>query len=155
MSLPIRSSEPLLPTSHDMSLAAESSHVLAAYIDSVKSPIIQLTDAQGNKKDIQLPAVSLQLLLDALNELKEGKGVTLVTVQEELTTQEAAEILNVSRPFLVKLLDQGDIPSRKVGSKRRVLAKDILSYKTKIIESRQHVLDKLAQKSQDLNLGYE
>lgn len=149
------SAKPILPTDHDARLAEETSRLLSVYVHSTKSPVIQLVDEKGKKKLMQIPSSALQLLVDALVEMGEGNAVMLTSIQAELTTQEAAELLNVSRPYVVKLLETGQLPYRKVGSKRRIFAKDVLQYKAEIENKRRRVLDILAQKSQELNLGYE
>lgn len=107
-----------------------------------------------NKKEIELPPQAVALLMDILKEMAAGHAVKLVSVQNELTTQEAADLLNVSRPYLVSLLEQNKIPCRKVGSKRRVWTEDVLAYKANIENKRLTVLDELTYEAQKLKMGY-
>ena len=84
-----------------------------------------------------------------------GQGMTLIPETAELTTVQAAEILNVSRPFLVKLLEEGKIPHRKVGRHRRVRMEDVMNYKNAIDQEREKVLDQLVREAQEQDMGYE
>jgi excisionase family DNA binding protein len=104
---------------------------------------------------IILPDQALRLLLDVLSNMADGNSVTLVPVDAELTSQQAAELLNVSRPFLVRLLENGQIPYHKVGKHRRVRLKDVMAYKHRIDKKRDEVLDELVAEAQELGLGYE
>ncbi len=84
-----------------------------------------------------------------------GKGVALVPLDAELTTVQAAEVLNVSRPYLLKLLDQKAIPHRKVGTHRRIRMEDVMNYKNAIDREREKVLEQLTQEAQALDMGYD
>ncbi len=86
--------------------------------------------------------------------MAQGNAVTIIPTHAELTTQEAADFLNVSRPYLVKLLDKRKVPFHKVGTHRRIKFADLVAYK-KIFESeRDSILEELAEQSQGLKLGY-
>ena len=103
---------------------------------------------------IDIPAPAFELLAAILVELSKGNGVTLIPVHAELTTQEAANLLNVSRPFLVKLLEDGALPFRKVGSRRRVLLTDLLAYKARDDARRDRALAERAAQAQKEGFGY-
>ena len=97
----------------------------------------------------------LRVLVAILTEIGEGNGVSIIPIHAELTTQDAAEVLNVSRPFLVQLLECGKIPFHKIGTHRRVRYQDVVAYKELIDNERSRALDALAEQAQALKLGYE
>ena len=101
-----------------------------------------------------MPKEAFDLLLEILAQMANGNAVTIVPVQAEFTTQQAADFLNVSRPFLIELLEARALPHRKVGSHRRVRFEDLLRYKQADDAKRQTVLDQLAAQAQELGLGY-
>lgn len=145
--------EPALPSEADSALAEQSGRTLAAYIST--SHNAEIVIKEGKKEEqVELPALALRLLVDILTQMAEGNAVTVVRIQNELSTQEAAELLNVSRPYLVTLLEEGKIPFRKVGTKRRILAKDVIQYKTQIDDARLKTLADLVEETQKLS-GYE
>ncbi len=101
-----------------------------------------------------LPASSLRLLADILVQMGEGNAVAVLPVETELSSQQAADVLNVSRPYLVKLLEDGKLPHRTVGTRRRVLLCDVLAHKKAVADARAKVLEELAAQAQELDMGY-
>ena len=83
-----------------------------------------------------------------------GQGVTIIPENAELTTVQAAGVLNVSRPFLIKLLEDNAIPHRKVGKHRRVKMEDVMAYKARVDKDRETVLDALVADAQEQGMGY-
>jgi excisionase family DNA binding protein len=145
-----------VPTEEDATLAKKSSQTLAAYIgnkDAFHS--IQVERDDGISQTVKIPSLALQMLVDILGQMAKGNAVTLIPVHAELTTQEAADILNVSRPYLVGLLEGGEIPFRKVGTRRRVRYVDLVNYKNQIDALRMEALDELTAQAQELDMGYE
>jgi len=104
---------------------------------------------------ITIPSKALILLAAIIKNMAEGKAISIVPSNSEVSTQQAADMLNVSRPHLIKLLETNIIPFKKVGSHRRVLLKDIISYQENLLKQRGLLLEFLANQAQDLNLGYE
>ena len=104
---------------------------------------------------IELPAGAVTLLLDILGAMASGQGVTLIPEDTELTTVQAADVLHVSRTFLIKLLEEGQIPYRRVGKHRRIRMEDVMSYKRAIDEQREAVLDQLVAEAQEQDMKYD
>lgn len=145
----------IMPSKKEAALAEESLKALTSCINSTSVPLtVQLIEENKRKHQIIIPPTALKLLLDILGQISEGNAVALMPVHAELTTQEAADLLNVSRPYLVQLLEEHKIPHRKVGSKRRVLMKDVLRYKENIEQERLKTLAELSEQAQKLNMGY-
>jgi excisionase family DNA binding protein len=145
--------EVVRPTEADAALAKVSGPKLAAHLRHKGELRLELK-TDGSSEELALPASALRLLVRALAEMGQGNAVALTPVRAELTSQQAADLLNVSRPHLVKLLDGGAIPSRKVGSHRRVLLEDVLAYKREFEARRHAALDELQALSRDLKMGY-
>ena len=111
----------------------------------LKNPMLSLSD---------FPPQAISILKTTLKLLAEGKEVTVTAQPEELTTQQAADFLRVSRPFLVGLLEKGEIPFHKVGTHRRIGFGDLQAYKEKIDAQRLSTLEELTKQAQELNMGY-
>ena len=144
----------LPPSPDDAALARISGRLLARYTASDRPFRIRVTDTE-QEQPIDLPAGAVALLVDILDTMASGRGVTLIPENVELTTVQAADVLKVSRPFLIKLLEEGRIPYRKVGKHRRIRMEDVIAYKTVIDREREAILDALAAEAQEMNMGYE
>lgn len=144
-------------TEAEQQLAAASLDLIAATSDDISGMKEKGVDIliQETGTVITIPKKALQLLFAVIQNMADGQPVSIVPSNTELSTQQAADMLNVSRPHLVKLLGKGEIPFKKVGSHRRVLLKDLVDYEQKLAEEREKQLEFLSKQAQDLNLGYE
>lgn len=141
------------PSAQDAAMARVSGQVLSPFVQQKASLVLQVREA-GQDKPLELPAGAVALLMDILEAIAAGRGVTLIPENAELTSVHAAEVLNVSRPFLIKLLEDNVLPHRKVGKHRRIRMEDVMAYKAKIDRDREAVLDQLAREAQELEMGY-
>ena len=146
--------EPIVPTAEDAALAKKARQALASHQDQFMGLDVQIVQKRKTPERLLLPPSAVPLLFAILDEMSVGNAVTLIPVHAELTTQEAADVLNVSHPFLVNLLDEQKIPYRKVGTHQRILYADLMRYKNQIDADRRAVLDHLAQDAQALKMGY-
>lgn len=103
---------------------------------------------------LNIPKKAFLLLVEILENMAQGKSFTLVPSDTEIGTQQAADMLNVSRPHLVKLLEQGTIPFKKVGAHRRIKLKHLIKYLGKSEENKNSKLNFLTKQAQELDLGY-
>lgn len=145
--------EPVTPSEADAALARESAQRLAPRLATANGALeLRVVDHEGKSEAVTIPTVAFRLLVTILAEMAAGHAVRLIPHQAELTTQEAAELLNVSRPYLVRLLDDGKIPFHRVGTHRRVRFRDVMAYKSEHRQARKAVLDRLSKLDQDLGL---
>jgi excisionase family DNA binding protein len=145
--------EPIQPTEEVSALAADASRRLFRVMgaNTRESCVVRFESAPD--EPVVLPAAAVRLLGALLTELAKGNAVTLMPHHAELTTQEAADLLNVSRPYLVSLLENGQLPFHKVGTHRRVRFADLITYKRRRDADSEEALRALSALSQDLNLG--
>ncbi len=145
-----------LPQHEDVEAAATGKRELAAYLATgFDTKRIQLVDSHDHVHAIHLPVAALQLLGDVLAALADGNAVKIVPVHAELTTQQAADLLNVSRPHLVKLLESGKLRFHRTGKHRRVRFNDLMDYKNSRDAESMKILDALTMEAQELGMGYE
>ncbi|NMF65323.1 DNA-binding protein (plasmid) [Brasilonema octagenarum UFV-E1] len=151
----LRPSDPLIPTPEVATMAEAALYSLGQFLDNPPDKItLAIIEPPLANAEITLSGDMFRLVTEVLKTISKGHPVTILPLQAELSTQEAADILNVSRPYLVKLLDSGTIPSRKVGVYRRVLASDVLQYKQQNEAARHQALDELTKQAQELDMGY-
>jgi excisionase family DNA binding protein len=145
-----------LPTAEEAALAKLCSQELAAVLETkLDVHSLSLTSPSGQLKQVEIPVSALRLMVNILTELGEGNTVKLVPIHAELTTQEAADLLNVSRPTLIKLLDEGKISYHRTGNRRKVRFTDLRQYQSQLETQRLQALDELSQLDQELKLGYQ
>jgi len=104
---------------------------------------------------ITIPKSALTILSAVIENMARGESISIVSSSSELSTQQVATMLNVSRPHIVKLLETKKIPFKKVGSHRRILLKDVMEFKEQLAKEREAQLDFLSNQAQNLKLGYE
>jgi excisionase family DNA binding protein len=142
------------PSKEDIELARTSGQRLAPMARRGQPLTLRVREAGQKEETIELPAGAVKLLQAILEDMASGRAVTIVPQNAELTTQQAADFLNVSRPFLVQLLEQKKLPFRLVGTHRRIRFEDVLRFKETTDAERRKVLDQLAAEAQDFKMGY-
>jgi len=149
----LHSHRQLPPTAQEAALARVSGQRLSRYAGQNRSLSLRVMDAE-QEQPLELPAGAVALLMDILEAMAAGRGIAIIPENAELTTVQAAEVLNVSRPFLIKLVEEGALPHRMVGTHRRVRLEDVMTYKNRIDQDREAALDELAADAQRNDMGY-
>ncbi len=153
MTMPASYAEPFggrLPSANEQEAANQLRRILASRMTGDEDARLKIADDHGKTSDVVLTPALSALLMDLLRHVGRGDAVTLVPVGQMLTTQQAADILNVSRPFLIGLLEKREIPHEMVGRHRRIRATDLFNYKGKRDEARSNALSELAEIDADL-----
>lgn len=142
------------PTKKDQKVAQKSLDSISKITGSLKGDTVGVEISGDGSVHLELPAKVFKLLGVILANMAEGKSISLIPADTELSTQQAADILQVSRPHLVKLLESGKIPFKKVGKHRRVLLEDLVKFMRVFQLEREKALQELADQAQELNMGY-
>lgn len=147
-----------LDNKEDLELAKAAQRCIVSALDHSRAVNIAIVEeGVKNTEDaplLKLPPKVLRLIADLLGAMAQGKAVTVVPKELDVTTQEAAMFLNVSRPYFVRLLDQGKLPFHKVGTHRRVRFEDVVKYKEARQQGARNALQELADQAQELDMGY-
>jgi excisionase family DNA binding protein len=141
----------VLPSDTEAALAKETCRVLASHLGQDDLMRLRILNGPG-RETVKLPAAAVHLLVRILEEMSRGNAVTVIPVHAELTTQEAADMLNISRPSLIQLLDEGKIEHRRVGTHRRVRFDALMKYKRQAETARRAALAELAAYDQELGI---
>lgn len=140
---------PILPSEAEARMAAELARKIAARLGEGATLKVQL---EGKGEAESLPPIAARLVLDLLEELARGNAVTVSAIEAEITTQQAADVLNISRPSLIQLLDEGKLPYRRIGTHRRIPLEAVLAYKAEAYAKRKAALDEMSALHQELGL---
>jgi excisionase family DNA binding protein len=140
-----------LPSEAEAIIAGEASRVLASRTQTAEPLRLRMVDDPA-RKTVKIPASAVRMLIQILEEMARGNAVALIPVHAELTTQEAADMLNISRPSLIQLLDEGKIEFRRVGTHRRVRFEAVMAYKRLADANRRAALAELAAYDQEIGL---
>lgn len=147
-----------LPDEQAAEQAADAVEQLTAFLRAHPTPAthVQLVsdNAAEEPTSIKVPSVAFRFFVDVLAELANGNAVTVAPVHAELTSQQAADLLNVSRPYLIKLLDDEKIPYRRVGNRRKILLTDLLAYQRQDEAFRREIANKLTHEAEHIGLKY-
>jgi excisionase family DNA binding protein len=138
----------------DREMAALAQRCLMESLDRSRAAAITLTTDTGEHPSIAVPPAALKLIGQLLGAMSEGRAVTLIPSKQEFSTVEAANFLNVSRPFVIKEIEAGRLPHRKVGTHRRIAFEDLLAYAQQMRARQQAALERMADNARELGLDY-
>lgn len=142
--------DPTLPsgtTAHEAELAVQA-------LRGATQAVVRVEPEGSPASAVVLPAQAFELLMRMLAHLANGDAVSIVPIHAEITTQQAADLLNVSRPYLIKLLEEGQLSHRKVGTHRRIPLRALLAFKRRDDVERRAIVAELTAQGQALGLGY-
>ncbi|GAA1748190.1 MULTISPECIES: helix-turn-helix domain-containing protein [Streptomonospora] len=141
------------PDSTQIEAAADALPRIRRYLDEHPETLTTVPVlVEDNQQELLLPRSAVELLAAVLHHMAAGRGVSIVPEHAELTTQQAADMLNVSRPHLIGLLQAGEIAYRKVGSHRRVRADSLVEYMRRDDQRRREAADELSAMARELGL---
>lgn len=141
-------------TDDELERAHVAQRLIIESLDRSRAARIVLTSDAGEQPPVAVPPKALRLIAQVLGALSEGKAVAVIPAKRELSTVEAANFLNVSRPFVIKEIESGVLPHRMVGSHRRVALDDLMNYAKRMHEGQQSALQRLADNAAELRLDY-
>lgn len=148
--MPATKHEPVVVSDDEAQQAKSAARILGR----LRRKRVHIQPEGERGEGVLVPEPAFRLLMEILDEMAKGNAVTIIPHHAELTTQQAADLLNVSRPFLIKLLDERKLAYRRVGNRRKVRVVDVLAFKKRDDEERQAAADALTEEAERLGLGY-
>jgi excisionase family DNA binding protein len=149
-----RQSLPPQMSAHEVEMARAAQRCIMEALDHSRAASITLNTSAGAQPSVELPPAALKLIGQLLGVMSEGRPVTLMPAKQEFSTVEAANFLNVSRPFVTKEIDEGRLPHRKVGTHRRIAFDDLAAYGREMRKRQEGALERMAQNAHELGLNY-
>lgn len=149
-----RQVSPPLLNARDKEMVRVAQRCIMASLDHSRAAVITLTTDTGEHPAAEVPPAALKLIGQLLGAMSEGRPMVLMPTEQEFTTVEAANFLNVSRPFVINEMESGRLPHRKVGSHRRIAMEDLLAYAQKMRAQQTSALDRMADNARELGLDY-
>ena len=148
--------ELIVPDGLTRDMAEEAANFLAALREGKQGLqlVASVSNGDSRRESVILPQLAVDMLAQLLTEMGRGHAVVVEPVEAELTTQQAADILNVSRPYLIGLLDEGKIPYRKVGNRRKISLTQLLDYKRRDDKHRDAIANEIASETQNIGIDY-
>ena len=145
--------DPTIAPESEALIAEAASRAIEQHEASGKTGLrVQITEAGREVTTLDVPPSAVQLIRALLKEMGSGKALTLVADDAEITTKQAADLLHVSRPYLVGMIEKGELPARMVGKQRRLPLKEVLAFKKDNEAKRRDALRELAALDQELGL---
>ena len=150
----VRQVIPPLMSLQEIEMARAAQRCIAEALDHSRAAAITVTTTDGGQPRVELPPTALKLIGQLLGAMSEGRPITLVPSKLEFSTVETANFLNVSRPFVIKEIEEGRLPHRKVGSHRRVAFEDLVAYAREMRKRQEGALERMAENARELGLDY-
>ena len=144
-----------LPSDEEIALARLGSQELSAVMEmNGEAQTINVVDKSGRTHEVTLPSSVLSMMIEMMTQLGQGNSVRITPIHAELTTQEGADMLNMSRPTFIKLLDSEEIPYSRTGNRRKVAYAYLMAYKNQLEDNRLAALAELSELDQEMDMGY-
>jgi excisionase family DNA binding protein len=141
-------------SAQEIEMAKVAQRCIMEALDHSRAAVITLTTDKDEHPRVDLPPQALKFIGQLLGAMSEGQPIVLMPANKELSTVEAAHFLNVSRPFVIKEIEEGRLPHRMVGTHRRVAFDDLLAYARKMRERQTSALERMADNARELGLEY-